>query len=150
VVDIAISYDGNLRCSATHGPSGSTLLTDAPKDNMGSGEAFSPTDLMATALGTCILTTMAIAARHRGIDLAGATMKVTKEMVSKPIRRIARLIVELRLPLELPEEQRAALEWAARSCPVHKSMHPDVEMPISIVWGAAEQSQPSSSEAETT
>jgi len=136
VVDIAISYDGNLRCSATHGPSGATLLTDAPKDNMGSGAAFSPTDLVATALGTCVLTTMAIAARQRGIELAGATMRVTKEMVSKPVRRIARLTVELHIPLELPEEQRAALEWVARSCPVHKSMHPDVEMPIAIVWGS--------------
>src|SRR5687768_15571807 len=136
VVDIAISYDGNLRCSATHGPSGSNLLTDAPKDNHGNGEAFSPTDLVATALGTCALTTMAIAARHRGIELAGATMKVTKEMVAKPIRRIARLTVELHIPMELPEEQRAALEWSARSCPVHKSMHPDVEMPIAIVWGS--------------
>jgi putative redox protein len=136
VVDIAISYDGNLRCSATHGPSGSTLPTDAPKDNQGNGEAFSPTDLLATALGTCILTTMAIAARHRGIELAGATMKVTKEMVSKPIRRIARLTVELHVPLDLPEEQRAALEWAARTCPVAKSVHPDIEMPIAIVWNS--------------
>jgi len=136
VVDIAISYDGNLRCSATHGPSGSNLHTDAPKDNNGNGAAFSPTDLVATALGTCILTTMAIAARQRGIDLAGATMHVTKEMVSKPFRRIARLTVELHVPLELPDEQRAALEWAARSCPVAKSVHPDIEMPMAFVWGS--------------
>lgn len=148
MVDIAISYDGNLRCSATHGPSGTNLLTDAPKDNMGNGEAFSPTDLVATALGTCILTTMAIAARHRGIELAGATMKVTKEMVTKPVRRIARLTVELHIPIEVPEKQRAALEWAARSCPVHKSMHPDVEMPIAIVWGSSGTAQVQPSEAE--
>ena len=138
MVDIAISYDGNLRCSATHGPSGSNLLTDAPKDNNGNGEAFSPTDLVATALGTCILTTMAIAARQRGIELAGATIYVKKEMVTKPHRRIGRLTVNLRVPLELPEEQRAALEWVAKSCPVHRSIHPDVEMPISFHWGSGE------------
>ena len=149
MVDIAISYDGNLRCSATHGPSGSQLLTDAPKDNHGNGEAFSPTDLVATALGTCALTTMAIAARHRGIELAGATMKVTKEMVSKPARRVARLTVELHLPVEPPDEQRAALAWAARSCPVAKSLHPDVEMPMAFVWGApASAPEPSDEPSE--
>ncbi len=135
MVEIGISYDGNLRCTATHGPSATTLTTDAPKDNQGNGEAFSPTDLLATALGSCILTTMAIAARQRGIEVSGAQVLVQKEMVAQPARRIGRLSVELNIPHALPEEQRAALEWAANSCPVHRSIHPDVEMILTFRWG---------------
>src|SRR5205085_5650193 len=104
MVEINVTYQGQLRTSATHGPSGNTLITDAPKDNMGKGEAFSPTDLVATALATCILTTMGIVAQRNNIDMAGATARVTKEMVTSPIRRIGRLAVTIRMPMRLSDE----------------------------------------------
>jgi putative redox protein len=137
MVEIQIAYEGQLHCTASHAPSGTRLTTDAPKDNMGRGESFSPTDLVATALGTCILTTMAIAAQRRGLELSGASARVTKEMVTSPARRIGRLSVEIVMPQELPEEERTRLEHAAHACPVHKSLHPDVEIPITFQWGAA-------------
>jgi putative redox protein len=133
-VVITGKYTGELRCEATHGPSGSTLVTDAPADNMGRGEMFSPTDLVATALGTCIVTTMAILAERRGIDLSSATFHVEKHMVLEPIRRIGRLPVTIRMSAAIPEEQRVLLERAAHTCPVHKSLHPDVEAPITFVY----------------
>ncbi len=136
MVEIQIAYEGQLHCTATHGPSGTRLTTDAPKDNMGRGESFSPTDLVATALGTCILTTMAIAAQRRGLELNGATARVTKEMVTTPSRRIGRLTVEIVMPQDLPEEERTRLEHAAHACPVHKSLHPDVEIPVTFRWGS--------------
>src|ERR1700712_859709 len=110
MVEITATYNGQLRTTATHGPSGATLITDAPKDNMGKGEAFSPTDLVAAALATCILTTMGIVAQRNGWDIAGATARVTKEMVTTPTRRIGRLAVAIRVPKEFPEETRARLE----------------------------------------
>ncbi len=135
MVEIRIRYLGGLRCEAIHGPSKTTLTTDAPTDNMGKGESFSPTDLVATALGTCILTTMGIVAQRCGIDLSGTTVHVTKEMVSTPHRRIGRLAVTLHVPNELSEDDRHRLENAGRSCPVHRSLHPDVEAPITFRWG---------------
>jgi len=134
MVEIQIAYKGKLRCSATHVDSGATLLTDAPKDNMGNGESFSPTDLVATALGTCMMTIMGIAAQRMEIDLSGATVTVTKEMTAAPTRRIGRLAVTFRVPLSLTQEQRQKLENAAMTCPVHKSLHPDVEIPVSFNW----------------
>jgi putative redox protein len=134
MVQIDIEYLGNLRTHATHEPSASTLLTDAPKDNQGNGEAFSPTDLVATALGTCMLTTMGIAARRLNVDLTGATTRVLKEMVSTPIRRIGKLTVEIHCPSNVPAEHRPPLERAAFTCPVHESLHPDVQMPVQIFW----------------
>jgi putative redox protein len=134
MVEIQIAYQGKLRCSATHVDSGATLLTDAPKDNMGNGESFSPTDLVATALGTCMLTTMGIAAQRMEIDLSGTTVKVTKEMVLAPTRRIARLSVTFHVPMSLTPEQRQKLENAAMTCPVHKSLRPEVEIPVSFKW----------------
>ena len=133
-VVITGKYTGELRCEATHGPSGSTLVTDAPADNMGRGEMFSPTDLVATALGTCIVTTMAILAERRGIDLSSATFHVEKHMVLEPVRRIGRLPVTIRRSAAIPAEQRVLLERAAHTCPVHKSLHPDVDAPISFVY----------------
>ncbi len=135
MVAIKIEYQGDLHCSATHGPSGAEISTDAPADNMGKGEAFSPTDLVATALGTCILTTMAIKAQSMGIDLTGATAAVEKEMASNP-RRIGRLTTNLVIPHEVADRERKVLEATAHACPVHKSMSPDVEMPITFQWGA--------------
>ncbi len=134
MVEIDIVYNGELRCLATHQPSGTVLATDAPKDNHGKGESFSPTDLVATALGTCILTMMGIAAQAMQIDLSGTKVVVRKEMVAKPIRRIGSLAVTIDVPLSLGEAQRQKLINAAMTCPVHKSMHPDIQMPIDFRW----------------
>ena len=134
MVEIDIVYNGELRCLATHQPSSTVLTTDAPKDNHGKGESFSPTDLVATALGTCILTMMGIAAQSMQIDLSGTKVVVRKEMVAKPIRRIGTLAVTIDVPLSLGEAQRQKLINVAMTCPVHKSMHPDIQMPIEFRW----------------
>ena len=134
MVQIDSKYEGQLRCSATHGPSGASLQTDAPKDNMGKGEAFSPTDLVATALGTCMLTTMGIVAQRNDIVMTGATASVTKEMVTQPSRRIGRLGVTITVPGTFSEDDRKRLEGAALACPVHKSLHPDVQIPVTFDW----------------
>ncbi|GGH02487.1 OsmC family peroxiredoxin [Silvibacterium dinghuense] len=135
MVSIALEYQGQLHCKAVHGPSGTELTTDAPKDNQGRGESFSPTDLVATALGSCMLTVMGIMARTLEVDIAGATATVEKSMATEGIRRIGQLAVKIRVPGEFTEEQREKLERAAHTCPVHKSLHPDVQMPIEFVWG---------------
>ena len=135
MVEMQISYDGKLHCTATHGPSGSVMTTDAPKDNMGQGASFSPTDLVGTALGTCMLTTMAIVAQRHNIELAGSTAKVVKEMVSTPTRRIGKLLVEITVQTPLTEEQQTRLREAALHCPVHRSLHPDVQLPVTFKWG---------------
>src|SRR3954471_3127984 len=115
-VQIDIAYQGQLRCEAKHGPSGNKFVTDAPVDNHGRGESFSPTDLVATALGTCMLTIMGIFAQRHGIDLRGAQVTVTKEMTATPPRRIARLETEIRVPLPAAHPQREGLEHAALTC----------------------------------
>jgi putative redox protein len=134
MVQIDIVYEGNLRTRATHEPSQKTLSTDAPRDNEGLGETFSPTDLMATALGSCILTTIAIYARRHQIKFEGATASVEKHMVSDPVRRIGRLPVVITMPAGIDPKYRAALERAGHTCPVHKSLHPEIEAPISYVY----------------
>jgi len=134
MVKISIVYEGQLRCSLTHGPSGSIIPTDAPKDNMGQGEAFSPTDLVAAALGSCMLTIMGIVAGRHHIDLKGTSVDVTKEMVSVPVRRIGSITVIFHMPSGIPQDKRAMLEAAAHSCPVHKSLHPDVQTPIQFIY----------------
>lgn len=136
-VDIDIVYTGGLHCEATHRPSGSKLVTDAPLDNGGKGEAFSPTDLCATSLGSCLVTTMALVATRHGIELAGTTVHVVKEMVADPRRRIASLPTTVTFPRELatlPAEKRALLEATARACPVTQSLGPNVEVPMTFVW----------------
>jgi putative redox protein len=135
MVEISISYEGELRTRATHGPSQSTLETDAPKDNEGRGEAFSPTDLLATALGSCMLTVMGIFARRKGWPIEGARARVEKHMVAQPVRRVGRLVVEFDMP-KVPEEARPQLERAAHTCPVHQSLHPDVELDIRFHWAS--------------
>jgi len=135
MVAIQFEYQGDLHCKAVHGPSGTELTTDAPKDNQGRGESFSPTDLVATALGTCILTTMGIMARTLEIDIAGATATVEKEMTTSPPRRIASLSVKIHVPQPLSDENKQKLERAAHTCPVHRSLHPDVQAPIEFAWG---------------
>lgn len=132
-VEIAVEYLGELRCKATHGPSGTMLLTDAPVDNHGKGESFSPTDLVATALGTCMMTIMGIAAAKDGIDLRGTTVHVMKDMTPPP-RRIGRITVKFKVPTKLTRDQQEKLERAAMTCPVHQSLHPDVQMPITFEW----------------
>src|SRR5690606_9054121 len=122
MVDIQIGYAVELHCEAKHGPSGAVFHTDAPKDNRGKGESFSPTDLVATGLGTCMITVMGILARDRGYDLQGTRVHVKKHMTASPPRRIARLEVELSIPAEiagrLDSTQRGDLEQAAHTCPV--------------------------------
>jgi putative redox protein len=135
MVSIQMDYQGDLHCSAVHGPSGTEMNTDAPKDNQGRGESFSPTDLVATALGTCMLTTMGILARTLDINIAGATATVDKEMTSTSPRKIQRLTVKVHMPHGISEENRVKLERAAHTCPVAKSLHLDVEQPITFSWG---------------
>jgi putative redox protein len=134
MVGISIKYLGDLRCEARHEPSGTVIMTDAPVDNEGRGESFSPTDLAATSLGTCMLTIMGIAARKQGVDLGETTVKVVKEMTAQPPRRIARLTVVFTIPLPASHEKRAMLENAARNCPVHMSLHPDVVQDMQFDW----------------
>lgn len=138
-VEIDVVYEGDLHCTATHGPSGRQLGTDAPADNQGKGECFSPTDLVATALATCTLTTMGIVARRNNLDMTGVRAHVVKEMVSQPTRRIGSLKVTISFPADkatrLSASDRSKLEAAAAHCPVHKSLHPDVEAPIAFVYG---------------
>ena len=138
-VEVNLVYQGGLRCQATHGPSQSTLITDAPLDNHGKGEAFSPTDLVATRLGACMMTIMGIVAERNGWDLTGTTTHVTKEMATSPIRRIGKLIVTITIPKAkaalLTDVDRTKLVNAAHTCPVHQSLHPDIEVPLNFVWG---------------
>jgi len=136
MVQIDITYEGSLRCRATHGPSGAVIETDAPVDNQGRGESFSPTDLAATALGTCVVTVMGIVAERHDWDLSGMTASVVKSMVADPERRIARLDLVVRVPAELDQKARTALERAAHTCPVHNSLSERTEKLVSFEWGA--------------
>lgn len=134
MVEINIAYEGGLRCRAQHGPSDTELVTDAPVDNHGKGESFSPTDLVATALGTCVATIMGILAERHNIDLTGMQITVEKEMVAEPVRRIGRLPVTVRVPGQVSDADRKRLENGARTCPVHKSIHPDIDAPITFIY----------------
>jgi putative redox protein len=134
MVRIEALYLGELRCEATHGPSGVRLLTDAPVDNEGRGEAFSPTDLVATALGTCVVTIMGIHARRHGIPLEGTRVSVEKSMTPERPRRIARLDVVLTMPRGIDERSRAALRICADGCPVRLSLHPDVKVGVTFEY----------------
>ena len=133
---VKTTYLGDLRTNSTHLQSGNQLITDAPTDNMGKGEAFSPTDLLATATGTCILTTMAIVAQRDGIELSNSEVKVTKIMTQTPPRRIARLEINLKMKANvvLNDEQIKKLENTAHKCPVSLSLHPDVEQILMFEW----------------
>lgn len=134
-VTIDISYDGSLHCTAIHGPSGDRILTDAPVDNRGKGEHFSPTDLLAASIGTCALTLMGIAAEAHGIDLRGARAQVVKEMKASPRRHIARLEVRIQVPHDPGERARKILEQAARGCPVQASLGPLTQLDLDFVYG---------------
>ena len=136
IVTIEGRYEGDLRVIARHGPSGHELSTDAPLDNHGRGESFSPTDLVATALGTCICTILGIQAAQRNLDLSSMRFVVTKEMAAEPTRRIGRLGATIRLPAGLTPTDRRALEQAAKSCPVTASLHPEVVLDLAFVYDA--------------
>lgn len=130
-----IIYTGDLRTKATHLQSGTIIETDAPTDNQGKGERFSPTDLVVTALATCMITTMGIKARTMNIVLDGTTADVTKVMASDP-RRIGKIMVHISFPktLETDEKQRTILENTARTCPVERTLHPTVELDFQFNW----------------
>ena len=134
MVKVEIKYNGDLHCDAKHGPSQSKISTDAPTDNKGKGESFSPTDLVATALGTCISTTMGMKADELGVDLKGMTVEVKKEMSKDAPRRIVGLPSEVRIPLPADSPHRDALEKAALSCPVHKSLPEEINRPTKFFW----------------
>jgi putative redox protein len=134
MVTIDMEYEGALRWKAKHGPSQTLLYTDAPVDNHGKGESFSPTDLVATALGACMGTIMGIVAERHEIDLKGMTIQVEKNMVTEPVRRIGSLPVTITLPVPVSDEDKVRLEKAALTCPVHKSLHPDIEAPVIFKW----------------
>lgn len=133
MVEMAVVYQGDKHCELKHGPSGCTIETDAPRDNHGRGERFSPTDLMGASLASCVLTTMAIHAERDGIILVGASAKVEKEMHASP-RRVARLPVVVTMPRGLNPDVRQRLEDIAQNCPVKKSLHPEIEAPIRFVY----------------
>jgi len=130
-----IIYKGALRTEATHLQSNTVIETDAPTDNQGKGERFSPTDLLATSLGNCMLTIMGIKARDMNIDLTNTKIDITKIMKAEP-RRVGGVKVTFHFPpsLQLDEKQQTILENAARTCPVAKSIHPDIEQDITFNW----------------
>ena len=135
-VEISAEYVGELRVEATHGPSGALLATDAPVDNGGRGASFSPTDLVGTALGTCVLTIIGLFAKRHSLDLRGARIHVTKEMIADPIRRIATLRTTVTVPSAAIDDGklREKMEADARKCPVHQSLHPEINAPIDFVY----------------
>ncbi len=135
MVEISITYQGGLNCAATHGPSQTRIETDAPADNLGKGEAFSPTDLCVTSLGACMVTTMAIYAQRKGFEFpAGAKLAVRKIMTSTAPRKIARIETDIDIPLPPDHPERAELERVALNCPVALSLHPEVEKPVNFRW----------------
>ena len=133
MVRINVRYEGDLHCSEVHEPSGAMIQTDAPKDNQGRGEAFSPTDLVAAALGSCMMTIMGIYARRLGIDLNGARCDVTKHMSTSP-PRIGRLEVHFKMPAGIDLGARKQFEKNAMACPVHHSLHPKIEVDLRFDW----------------
>lgn len=129
MVKMSAIYQGEKHCELVHGPSGATVATDAPRDNHGKGESFSPTDLLSVSTGACMLTVMAIAAEKDGVQLKGSRVDVTKEMSAHP-RRVQKLTVTLHLPQSVPHDYRKKLEEIALNCPVKLSLHPDIDMPV--------------------
>lgn len=130
----SIIYTGNLRCRAEHIQSKTRIETDAPTDNHGKGERFSPTDMLCVSLATCMLTTMGIKAADMKVDITNATAEVTKHMASDP-RRVAKIEVEVSLPANGDEKERLILEKTGNNCPVAKSVHPDIELVLNYKWG---------------
>ena len=129
-----VIYQGNLRTSATHLRSGTNIITDAPTDNNGKGEAFSPTDLVATSLARCMITIMGIKARNMEIDIEGTTASIVKVMASGP-RRIEEIVIDVTMPSNnFKESEKTILEKVARTCPVALTLHPDTKQTIQFIW----------------
>lgn len=128
-----VTYLGELRTSSIHIQSGAEILSDAPKDNHGKGEAFSPTDTVANALASCMFSIMGIKAREMGVNLEGSTAEVTKIMQPSP-RKIARIEVVFQMKSNADEKQQEILQRVAKTCPVHLSLHPDIEQDVKFNW----------------
>ncbi|KAA9331971.1 OsmC family protein [Adhaeribacter soli] len=130
---ISTVYSGNLRTQATHNASGNTIITDAPTDNNGRGEAFSPSDLVCAALGSCMLTIMGIVAERNNIQLEGTTLEIKKIMAAEP-RRIAEVVIGFNMPDSntFTDKEKAILENAARTCPVALSLHPEIKQTVAF------------------
>ncbi len=134
MIPINITYLGQLRCIAEHGPSGAQLTTDAPVDNHGRGEAFSPTDLLATALGSCMATVMGIVAQRKELDLTGMHVQVEKHMADDLPRRVGRLVVHIAMPIAEDHAHATLLRAAALECPVARSLHPQLVIDVDWTW----------------
>ncbi len=138
MVEVNTTYEGGLHCSIVHEPSSRTLETDAPRDNHGRGESFSPTDLVAAGLGSCMATIMGIVSRNQGYDIDGTRIRVLKEMTKEGPRRIARLTVTIDVPADAAERldvaARGHLEEAANTCPVRLSILEAIDVPTTFIW----------------
>lgn len=129
-------YLGELRTEATHLLSGTKIITDAPPDNNGKGEAFSPTDLVAAALGSCMVTIMGIAARSHGFNIDGARWSVSKIMTKEPPRRIEEIVIDLAFPTDYPDQVKRIIDHTVKNCPVALSLHPEVKQTVRITYGS--------------
>ena len=134
MVEIQITYLGELRNKAIHVPSGVAVLTDAPVDNHGKGESFSPTDLLSAALGCCMTTIMGIVAERRGWDLKGLSVRIFKHMTTKSPRKVRLLEIEMYIPLSREIDPSGILEKAAITCPVYLSLDSTIEKKLTIRW----------------
>ncbi len=150
MVEIETEYLGNLKTSSTHIPSSSVITTDAPKDNEGEGSLFSPTDLVAAALTSCISTVLGIYAKKKGWDFTGLRVRVEKTMSRETPRRIASLPIVVWMPIQLSDSEQATVERIALSCPVHQSLHPDVSAPILFHWPESNGKGPSIQECTSS
>lgn len=136
MVQMTVKYEGDLRCEVTHEPSGASFTTDAPVDNNGKGEATSPTDLCAAALGSCMATIIGMRVEKEGYDLKGMRIEVQKEMSADLPRRIVRLSTQIWLPVQFDEKLERKVKVAAESCPVHYSLNPEIDKPITFHWSS--------------
>ncbi len=134
MVEILIDYQDGLTCHAIHAPSGAKITTDAPHDNHGRGQSFSPTDLVATAIGSCMATIMGIVAERKGLSLQGMKIAVRKIMNTEGVRRIGRIEIDIDMPLPPDHPHRELLVNSAVACPVHHSLHPDIDCDIQWSW----------------
>ncbi|BBI16970.1 OsmC family protein [Neochlamydia sp. S13] len=134
MVKVTVLYTGELHCQVIREDPRAILETDAPLDSGGTGVSFSPTDLMASALATCIATTLALYAQRKNWDVTGMRLEVEKSMTTQPIRRIGNIVIKIQIPQDFSLEQKQALERIAASCPVHHSLHPEVKVELIFCW----------------
>jgi putative redox protein len=131
---IQFSYEGHLSCRVVHAQSGAVIMTDAPKESHGKGLCFSPTDLVAVALGSCMLTTMGSVAHTLSLDITGTTATVEKEMTNSPTRRVHRLAVRISVPKSLTQEQKEKFDRSVRTCPVQQCLSSSIETSVDFEW----------------